>query len=277
MVDAANETAHADYTDEEWATCASSFAPRHGAEFDDVAIADMAVRLLGERPRVPVSVKMRSGFDDTSLFEENLLAAQEAGASFVTLHPRTKAEGYRPAANWSLIARARDVLSIPVVGNGDVTSLADARRLIAETGCDGVMIGRGAAIDPFVFHRIRQGLAGIHDDECGDAEEAEALVSMVDEHVKSIASRQKSPDCKRAHIARVSRLKLLGKFMLFKSPTFRDALLRRQSSAFSADDFASQFATILRTEWVGSGFDRTSVRVSSFSGDHGAAGGLPRP
>lgn len=65
--------------------------------------------------RVPVSVKMRSGFADTSLFLDNLLAVQEAGASFVTLHPRTKAQAYAGRADWTLIATAKELLDIPVV------------------------------------------------------------------------------------------------------------------------------------------------------------------
>lgn len=65
--------------------------------------------------QVPVSVKMRSGFLDTSLFKENLLAVQEAGAAFVTLHPRTKQQAYNGRADWSLIALAKELLHIPVV------------------------------------------------------------------------------------------------------------------------------------------------------------------
>lgn len=65
--------------------------------------------------QVPVSVKMRSGFHDTGLFKDNLAAVQEAGAAFVTLHPRTKQQGYSGRADWSLIALAKELLSIPVV------------------------------------------------------------------------------------------------------------------------------------------------------------------
>lgn len=67
--------------------------------------------------QVPVSVKMRSGFLDTSLFRDNLLAVQEAGAAFVTLHPRTKQQAYSGRADWSLIAAAKEALDIPVVGD----------------------------------------------------------------------------------------------------------------------------------------------------------------
>ncbi|KAJ9534168.1 hypothetical protein QJQ45_002169 [Haematococcus lacustris] len=105
-----------------------------------------------------VSVKMRSGFTDTSLFAENLLAAQEAGAAFITLHARTKVQKYEGRADWALIARARQLLHIPVIGNGDVVSVGAARALLQQTGCQGLMVGRGAVQDPLLFLRLRDSL-----------------------------------------------------------------------------------------------------------------------
>lgn len=109
---------------------------------------------------VPVTVKMRSGYEDTSLFRENLLAAQEAGIAFLTLHPRTKVDGYTPPARWELIAEAKALLKIPVVGNGDIITVGDARRMLKETGCDALMIGRGSVTNPFIFHQIRANFSG---------------------------------------------------------------------------------------------------------------------
>lgn len=105
--------------------------------------------------QIPVTIKMRSGYEDTSLFKENILAAQESGISYLTLHPRTKVEGYGPPANWKLIAEAKKLLTIPVVGNGDILNAYDAVKMVQETGCDALMIGRGSVINPFVFHDIR--------------------------------------------------------------------------------------------------------------------------
>lgn len=109
---------------------------------------------------IPVTVKMRSGFENTSLFKENLLAAQESGISYLTLHPRTKVDGYGPPANWDLIAEAKQVLKIPVVGNGDILNVADALRMLSHTKCDALMIGRGSVINPYIFHQIRSHFAG---------------------------------------------------------------------------------------------------------------------
>ncbi len=103
----------------------------------------------------PVTAKLRAGFDDFSLFEENLLAAESAGIAFLTLHPRTKAQIYRPPCHWHLIQKAKEILSIPVIGSGDVLTPQDAERMVKETGCDGIMIGRGAIQNPWIFHEIR--------------------------------------------------------------------------------------------------------------------------
>lgn len=109
--------------------------------------------------RVPVTLKMRSGYEDISLFKENLIAAQESGISYLTLHPRTKADGYENLANWDLIAKAKELLKIPVVGNGDIFSVEDAIKMLKHTKCDALMIGRGSLINPFIFHQIRSHFA----------------------------------------------------------------------------------------------------------------------
>ncbi len=110
---------------------------------------------------IPVSIKMRSGFEDISLFEDNLLAAQESGAKFIALHPRTKVDGYGPPARWDLIAKAKSLLSIPLVGNGDILNVEDALKMLKETACDALMVGRGSVINPFIFHQIKAHFSGI--------------------------------------------------------------------------------------------------------------------
>ncbi|MES2121435.1 MAG: tRNA-dihydrouridine synthase family protein [Chlamydiota bacterium] len=110
--------------------------------------------------KIPVTIKMRSGYADISLFKENLLAAQESGAHYITLHPRTKVEGYGPPARWDLIAQAKEILDIPVVGNGDILTVEDALAMLKTTRCDALMIGRGSIINPFIFHQIRAHYSG---------------------------------------------------------------------------------------------------------------------
>ena len=109
---------------------------------------------------IPVTLKMRSGYEDTSLFKENLLAAQESGVKYITLHPRTKVDGYGPPARWDLIAEAKSILRIPVVGNGDILNVENAIEMLKQTRCDALMIGRGSVINPFIFHQIKAHYSG---------------------------------------------------------------------------------------------------------------------
>lgn len=118
------------------------------------------VKAVVQAVSIPVTVKMRSGYLDTALFKENLFAAQESGVRYITLHPRTKVEGYTPPAHWDLIAEAKSLLKIPVVGNGDILTVEDAVNMLKTTGCDALMIGRGSIINPFIFHQIRAHFAG---------------------------------------------------------------------------------------------------------------------
>ncbi len=127
----------------------------------DPSFLNEVVKAVVNAVSIPVTVKMRSGFDDTSLFQENLLAAQETGVKYITLHPRTKAEGYGPPAKWELIAQAKEVLNIPVVGNGDILTVEDALNMLRLTRCDALMIGRGSIINPFIFHEIRAHFSGV--------------------------------------------------------------------------------------------------------------------
>ncbi|HOE69051.1 MAG: tRNA-dihydrouridine synthase C [Candidatus Omnitrophica bacterium ADurb.Bin314] len=106
---------------------------------------------------VPVTVKMRTGYTDPSGKEAVRLAriAEDCGLSAVTVHGRTKAQGYSGKADWRIIESVKKVVTIPVIGNGDVFSAADALRMRSETGCDGIAIGRGSLGNPWIFGQIR--------------------------------------------------------------------------------------------------------------------------
>lgn len=126
----------------------------------DPCTLHQVAKALVKAVSVPVTIKMRSGYEDISLFKENLLAAQESGAKFITLHPRTKVEGYTPPAKWELIAQAKELLKVPVVGNGDILNADHAHKMLAMTKCDALMVGRGAVTNPFIFHQIRASFSG---------------------------------------------------------------------------------------------------------------------
>jgi nifR3 family TIM-barrel protein len=107
--------------------------------------------------QVPVTLKFRAGWDETSLnFLDTAKMAEDVGIAALALHPRTREQGYKGSADWSRIAAVKQAVSIPVIGSGDVKSAADALDRLRTTGVDGVMIGRGAMENPWIFLQIAQ-------------------------------------------------------------------------------------------------------------------------
>ena len=110
----------------------------------------------------PLTVKFRKGWDDNSV---NAVAfaqmAQAAGAAAVTVHGRTREQQYAGKADWGIIRQVKAAVSIPVIGNGDIAGPGDALAMLRETGCDGVMIARGALGDPWLFERVNAAIEGL--------------------------------------------------------------------------------------------------------------------
>ena len=111
---------------------------------------------------IPVTVKMRKGFADPSGEEAVKIAkmAEDAGMNAVTVHGRTRVQGYSGQADWEAIGKVKKAVKIPVIGNGDVNSGEDAKRLMEVSGCDGVMVGRGALGNPWLYQSINSVLNG---------------------------------------------------------------------------------------------------------------------
>lgn len=118
----------------------------------DPALAQRIAREVVRASRVPVTVKLRKGWDEQSeTYLEMGKRLEDAGVSAITLHGRTRRQFYEGQADWESIARLKEAVSIPVIGNGDVHSLRDAQRMMLKTGCDAVMVGRGAMGNPWLF------------------------------------------------------------------------------------------------------------------------------
>jgi len=117
---------------------------------------EAAVREVTRAVRVPVTVKIRAGWDESTVNCVDVARAAEAGgASAVALHGRTRSQGYAGRADWSLIRAVKQAVSIPVLGSGDVWSAGDALRMRDETGCDAVLVARGACGNPWIFRDLR--------------------------------------------------------------------------------------------------------------------------
>ena len=107
---------------------------------------------------IPVSAKLRLGWDSSDAIDENAAMAAEGGANWLTIHARTKAQGYRPPVDWMAVGRVQRALNLPIVANGDIWTLDDFRRCQDQTGCRHFMLGRGALADPSLPWKVSREL-----------------------------------------------------------------------------------------------------------------------
>ena len=128
----------------------------------DPVLAGRIVEAVAGATDKRVTVKMRSGFDQMHLNAPEVAhAVCESGAQGLTVHGRTREQYYEGKADWNIIAEVKSTVNVPVIGNGDVCGIADAQRMIGETGCDGVAIGRAARGNPWIFRELKAGKAYI--------------------------------------------------------------------------------------------------------------------
>ncbi len=144
--------------------CPAPKVSGHGggsALMKDLTLAGKIIEAVVNAVTVPVTVKMRTGWDENSLCAVELAQiAENCGAAAVTVHGRTKQQMYAPGVNVDIIRQVKENVKIPVIANGDITDFASAKKMKEQTGCDYLLVGRGAMGNPFVFSEINAGFSG---------------------------------------------------------------------------------------------------------------------
>ena len=161
------------------------------------ALIDATVKAV----KVPVTLKMRMGWDHNSLNAPELARiAEDLGVKMITVHGRTRCQMYKGSANWSFVAKVKAAVSVPVIVNGDICSIADAREALAQSGADGVMIGRGAYGRPWLIAQVISELGG--GGHRPDPSLDDQLATMLEQYedMLSLYGRQTGVNLARKHI-----------------------------------------------------------------------------
>ncbi|HYO13957.1 MAG TPA: tRNA dihydrouridine synthase DusB [Thermoanaerobaculia bacterium] len=155
----------------------------------DLRLAEEIIREVRKVLSIPLTVKFRLGLDEKRRnYIELGKICEASGVAAVAMHARTARQMFTGEADWSHLAHLKETLSIPVIGNGDVREPEDALRMMAETGCDGVMVGRGATKNPWIFRQIAARMAGSRVSEPTLADRRDLIL----DHFRLVAERENS-------------------------------------------------------------------------------------
>jgi tRNA-dihydrouridine synthase B len=163
----------------------------------DPSRAAQIVTMIREATGLPVTAKIRSGWDAQHRnYLEMAQTLEDAGCAALAVHPRTRAQGYSGSADWSVIADLkRHIRKMPIIGNGDVKTVADARRMQETTGCDFVMIGRGALGNPWLFRELLGGPPATTEERC------RTILEHFHEHIRFVGDDVAAVRSFRKHLA----------------------------------------------------------------------------
>ncbi|MEM7674592.1 MAG: tRNA dihydrouridine synthase DusB [Myxococcota bacterium] len=175
----------------------------------DPGRAARIVSAMSERvgSKVPVTAKIRAGWDESSINAAEFgRALEDAGLAAIALHPRTRRQGYSGQADWSLIAALKEAVDIPVIANGDIFCVEDAERVILETKCDAIMVGRAALGNPWIFRDLAAARAGsVRPAPPSPRERVQLILHHLDVHVEHIEDEARALKKFRQHLIWYSR------------------------------------------------------------------------
>ncbi len=183
-----------DYIDINFGCPVKKVVRRNGGSgcLKDLSLVQSVIKAVISGTHLPVTVKIRSGWSEEMRDPVKIgLYCQQAGARALALHPRTRTQMYTGSANWDEIARVKEALEIPVIGNGDIKTPHDALRMQRETGCDAVMIARGSFGQPWIFNQARALIEGREMPPTPGVEERFAIAL---EHARMVQEYEADPE-----------------------------------------------------------------------------------